>query len=387
MNLAWLAFALCTSHGLSHTITILSTMRRLAGPAAPPVSDPPGVTLIRPARGLDHDFERTMRSSFQLDYPRLQIIFCIEDDNDPAIPVLQGMIADYPSADATLLVGKDSFSPNPKLNNIAKGWNAATSDWIIVSDSNTLLPTDYVEALFAAWDSRTAVVSHVAMGIEPVGFAADLECAFLNTLQTRWILAAESAGLGFALGKSLMFRRDIVDRAGGLAALSREAAEDIAATKMARRMGLKAHLARRPIPQPLGRRGFADVWRRQIRWARLRRAGLPVGYRLELFLGGLMPISYATILAATGSAPVAFAIGYAAIWYGLEAALAKSAGWPLSIKSPLAWIVRDLMIPVVWVAGFSGNRFDWRGNAMTVSGIKQPVDRRNEGPEEVSADS
>jgi ceramide glucosyltransferase len=31
-------------------------------------------------------------------------------------------------------------------------------------------------------------------------------------------------------------------------------------------------LVDRPFPQPLGYRSAADVWRRQLRWARLRRA-------------------------------------------------------------------------------------------------------------------
>jgi ceramide glucosyltransferase len=53
-------------------------------------------------------------------------------------------------------------------------------------------------------------------------------------------------------------------------------------------------------------------------------------------------------------------------WYGSEAALAGVAGWPLNQWSLPAWIARDLMLPWLWVQGWVGDQFEWRGNAMTV---------------------
>jgi ceramide glucosyltransferase len=69
----------------------------------------------------------------------------------------------------------------------------------------------------------------------------------------------------------MLFRRDIVESAGGIRALASEAAEDAASTKLVRKSGLRVRLVDRPFPQPLGYRAAAEVWRRQIRWARLRR--------------------------------------------------------------------------------------------------------------------
>ena len=55
------------------------------------------------------------------------------------------------------------------------------------------------------------------------------------------------------------------------------------------------------------------------------------------------------------------------LWYGVEAALAKWAGWPLNVRSPLAWALRDLMLPWLWIQGWAGDSFEWRGNAMNVA--------------------
>jgi ceramide glucosyltransferase len=44
--------------------------------------------------------------------------------------------------------------------------------------------------------------------------------------------------------------------------------------------------------------------------------------------------------------------------------LAHAAGWQLSYRSPFAWMLRDLLLPVLWVASWTGNEFVWRGNVM-----------------------
>ncbi len=56
----------------------------------------------------------------------------------------------------------------------------------------------------------------------------------------------------------------------------------------------------------------------------------------------------------------------AVFWYALEAFLALISGWPINWRSPLAWMVRDAMLPFVWIRGWSRENFVWRGNAMSV---------------------
>jgi ceramide glucosyltransferase len=36
----------------------------------------------------------------------------------------------------------------------------------------------------------------------------------------------------------------------------------------------------------------------------------------------------------------------------------------LRARSPLAWMARDLLLPVIWLNGMIGNAFVWRGNQM-----------------------
>src|SRR5262249_52906684 len=52
----------------------------------------------------------------------------------------------------------------------------------------------------------------------------------------------------------------------------------------------------------------------------------------------------------------------------LEALLARAAGWPLTWRSPFAWLVRDLLIPLVWLRALTASGYEWRGNKNSLGG-------------------
>ena len=54
-----------------------------------------------------------------------------------------------------------------------------------------------------------------------------------------------------------------------------------------------------------------------------------------------------------------------------ETQLALGAGWRLTPLSPFAWLLRDLMLPVMFVNAWLANDFVWRGNAMDVTESNQ----------------
>ena len=140
-------------------------------------------------------------STFALDYPRYEILFCVASAKDPVVPLVERLIADHAGVQARLLIGDERISSNPKLNNVLKGWAAAAHDWIILADSNVLMPPNYIQRLFASWRDDTGLVASPPVGCRPDGFWAELECAFLNTYQARWQYAADALGFGFCSGQ------------------------------------------------------------------------------------------------------------------------------------------------------------------------------------------
>lgn len=366
----WAAFVFLAMAILVHiTTAAMAAVRiRRASARMPPANVPP-TSIVRPVCGLDPFDNITLGSTFRVEpESRLELLFCAAHERDAAVPLVRRLIAERPDVDARLLLGDDRSTSNPKLNNVIKGWDAARHGWVVIADSNVLMPPDYLGRLFAAMADDTGLVCSPPIGSRPLSFWAEVECAFLNTYQARWQLASDSAGLGFAQGKSMLWRREVLDRAGGIRALGIEIAEDAAATKVVRRDGLRVRLVGAPFEQPLGVRSCREVLARQVRWARLRRATFPGFYAPEVLTSSVGAMAAATVAAPLMGLEPGLAAGLvAALWFGSEAVLAKAAGWHLSLASPLAWMVRDVVLPAIWLKGWIGDGFTWRGNDMTVA--------------------
>ncbi|KAH0594537.1 hypothetical protein MHUMG1_07888 [Metarhizium humberi] len=134
-------------------IGIAAIFRHFSRAASPPVSsklaqDAPSITIIRPVKGLEPRLYECIASTFQQDYPadKLSVRLCVEDETDPAYPVLQRLVHDFPSFDAQVLVESrdpilhgtkgrvDNLGPNPKVRNISRAYREAKEGdiiWII----------------------------------------------------------------------------------------------------------------------------------------------------------------------------------------------------------------------------------------------------------------
>ncbi|MER8700084.1 ceramide glucosyltransferase [Mesorhizobium sp. M0207] len=353
---------------LSNLASILLASLKLKRPAriAPPANAPP-VSIVIPARGIEPFAEETLERAFSLDWPRYELIFCVAHADDPVVKPITAAMARFPAIRARLLVGDDRISGNPKLNNCVKGWEAAHYRWVILADSNVLMPSDYVQQLMAAWRHGTGLVCSTPIGSRPDGFWGEVECAFLNTLQARWQYAGEALGLGFAQGKSMLWNKPMLDANGGIRALAAEIAEDAAATKLVNGLGLRVNLVASPFEQPLGRRTLGEIWSRQARWARLRRVTFALFFAPEILIGAAPPLVLALIAAAdAGVSLPATAIAVLVAAYLPECALASAKGWQLSLRTIPAMMARDLMLPAIWARGWLSGAVDWRGNVMTI---------------------
>jgi ceramide glucosyltransferase len=369
MTMIYGAGALCLTILILHLVSIAVAAfhaRPRREPLAPPRSAP-GVSVVRPCCGIDNFCEETLASSFGLDYPRYELVFCVAEADDPVVPLIRGLIARHPEQPAQLIIGDEKVSANPKLNNCVRGWDAACYDWIILGDANVLMPRDYIQRLLASWRPNSGLVCSMPLGSHPTNLWAELECAFLNTFEARWQYCAEFFGFGFAQGKSMLARRDIIEAGGGIRALASDIIEDAAATKLVREQGLKVHLVDSPFQQPLGRRSFRDVWLRQLRWARTRRKTFALYYAPELFAGSFIPGIAATFVAVAldwSIATTLLALGI--VWYAPEVMLARANRWYDSWRMSFLCLLRDLMLPIIYIDAWCMNDFVWRGNAMTM---------------------
>lgn len=117
------------------------------------LEDVPHVTIIRPVKGLEPQLYECLAATFRQTYPlqKLTIYLCIASTSDPAFPVLQRLLADFPKFDAKLFVEEEdpnlsghggetnNLGPNPKIRNMSRAYREAKGEVIWIVDCNVWL--------------------------------------------------------------------------------------------------------------------------------------------------------------------------------------------------------------------------------------------------------
>jgi ceramide glucosyltransferase len=323
----------------------------------------PPVSIIVPTRETEPGFRHRLAEMASLDYPSYEIILASER---PEPGVAAAMAALPPERAARVRVSVDGVRHtfNPKVNVQVAAYRMAAHDLVLMTDDNVRAAPDRIDALLPYLAGKVGLVSAVALGVEPAGMVAEIEATFVNGYGARFLLAADRIGHPIAMGKTLLFRKSDLDRAGGILALAQGMAEDSVIRERLAAIGLETVLAPTPALQPLGRRRFATMFARQLRWMAARRWHTPFAFWTELVQGwplaGLAGGLAAEILLGGGFL-VALA-GTGLVWLALELACTRGLGWPLFWRYPLAWISRELLLPVMWVMTLTKRTVAWRGN-------------------------
>ncbi len=328
----------------------------------------PPVSIVRPVCGLETYSELTLRSTFELDYPDYEVLFCVQKKNDPIIPLLEKLVAGQPEGRGRILIGDDPISPNPKLNNCFKGWQAAKHQFIVLADSNVLAPKDYLQQMLVRFTPTVGLVCSPPLGVMPEGVLARLECSLPELLpgalailrrrgrrrlrpgQEHDVAARDRRGggrhSGPGFGNRRGRRRDQAcarrrhDRHAGGSPLRPTArpAHACAPSTSGRRAGLACAA---PASRPCMRRKSSPA---------SSCPSLAGAYAARDF--GFEPWTVVALVVAAFVIP--------------EYIVNRLLRWPGSLWSPLGYIFRDLLFAVIWIDGWLGDDFVWLGNSMTV---------------------
>src|ERR1700736_4222316 len=137
MRTGWrIALLLVAAAPLAYYVTaILAAVRffRRERPPTLPVYTPP-VSLLKPVRGVDFGSYENFASFCRQDYPNYEILFAVNDDGDPAVPMIRQIIAEFPERRIRLLVGAEHFGANRKVNKLARLAREAQNEMLVLTD-------------------------------------------------------------------------------------------------------------------------------------------------------------------------------------------------------------------------------------------------------------
>jgi len=66
----------------------------------------PGVSILRPLKGLDTNLYENLESTFIQEYPNFEILFSVADENDQALFIVRELITKYPQVKAEIVIGE-----------------------------------------------------------------------------------------------------------------------------------------------------------------------------------------------------------------------------------------------------------------------------------------
>ena len=342
--------------------------------AALPTSAP-GVTILKSLKGLDPGMLDAFRSHCCQDYAgNFELLFGVSSLNDPAVPAVERLRAEFPHVDIGLIACPERLGTNGKVSTLFQLAIHARYDYLLINDSDITVSPRYVERVMDCFakqkshpsqpSARVGMVTALYRGrahgtfgsrLEALGIASDF---MPSVLVSRMI----EGSLKYGLGSTLAVRRDALDEAGGLLALVDQLADDhqmgVRLVKAGYSIALSPEVVETAIPA-YNWRGFID---HQLRWARTVRDASPGGYTGLIFTHGL---SWAMLnLIASGFSPLSLWLFAMSFFLRLTQAMTVGAE-VLGDRQvlPSLWLLpfRDAVQMGIWITGFAGNTIIWRG--------------------------
>ncbi len=328
-------------------------------------SEPP-ITILKPLRGVDSALEANLRSFFEQDYPRFDIVFGVEGAADPVLPLLERLRAQYPHVPTRLVVHEGGGALNPKVRNLLAMLSAGAHDVVVISDANIRVTSSYLRRAVATLEvPGTGLVTHPIAGVGDDTWGARVEQSYLSTQVIAGIaVSQELLGHAAVIGKSMMFRRSTLDRLGGLESLSNVLAEDYVMGRMFQHGGYRVALADDAVINTCAGGSLSAAWDRMVRWSMLRARVQPLAYVLEPVSSPLMILGMSPLLFERWLWPAAAALLLMSV---RDAAAARRVGhrlrWDDVALSPL----RELMWLSAWFVALGRRHVEWRGRRLRVS--------------------
>ena len=340
---------------------------RRAPDDAVPITLPP-ISILKPIKGADENLAKNLATFFSLQYPEFEIIFSVAESSDPAIGIVERLIQTHPNIDAKLVIGQRDFGPNPKVNNLVLPYRAARFETVLISDSNVVVTPNYLHRLVSKLKPGVGLVTAVVAGRFPRGLGGFLEADYLNTFYARWMHIGAGFGFPLVVGKSMFFRKETLERFGGLNTMANYIAEDYMTGQAMRRLGLRVEMMDEPVVQNIGRHSFRDFWMRHIRWGRIRKSHAPFGFLFEPVMSlWLSAVIGAWAFHGAWGIPVRpFLLGYTLFWFFLDMLLVIKMETKINLRTLWSWALREIIAPVQWIHIASGNTVQWRGIRLRV---------------------
>jgi ceramide glucosyltransferase len=350
--------------GSLFSVLTTGAVARFMGRSLPELNAPaPPVTLLKPICGLEKGLEARLRSACTQAYQTYQVIFCVQRSDDPALPILNRLQAEFGPERVDVVVESEQVGPNRKVNNLLGAIPRVRHDVLVISDSDVELRPDYLRAITAPLaDPRVGAACTVWKNAAADKVHEKMELLTINAdFMPSVIFAEVTEAAIFCLGPSIAVRRATLDRMGGFEALADYLAEDFEIGRRVWALGERMVLVPYVVDAVVDLRSWRHWWAHQVYWDQNTRAANPIGF-FATILTKAVPFALLFAL-VSGLDPTGLGVlaGTIALRLATAAAILVRLGDREGLAA-LGWLpLRDLAGLATWAYAFTQRTVEWRG--------------------------
>jgi ceramide glucosyltransferase len=324
----------------------------------------PDVSILKPLHGSEPGLLENLASFCSQDYPgRIQIIFGVQDPNDPAVAVVERLRSGEVARDLDLVIETKVHGLNRKVSNLVNMAPVIRHDVIVIADSDIRVDRNYLSRVIAALQRANGGVTCLYSGVPGTGVWARLCALAINAHFLPSVVVGLRLGRARpCFGSTVALRRETLSEVGSFTAFLDCLADDYAIGEALRARGYTIAIPPFAVSHMCTQTSLRELWRHELRWARTIRSIDPAGYAGSIIAHPL-PWALLAIVVGAPSAAVLPAVGIALLAIGCRMALLRRVEQGYGLPPQSYWLVpaRDLLSFAVLVTSFLGWNVSWKG--------------------------
>ena len=323
----------------------------------------PPISNLKPVRGLDPDAYENFASFCRQDYPEYEVIFCVTDQTDRSVPVIQRLMREFPEGKIRLLYSAGHTAINDKVAKLRLMEREAQYEYLVINDSDVRVNSQYLRTVIDPFrDPKVGGVTCFYVSSREGSFVEKLQTiGMISDFYAGVLVAWQLDGVRFALGPTMVSTKQRVRAFGGFQVLENRPADDLLFGRLIAEQGVEVKLLPYAVETVPDFRGVGELLAKRLRWMTVMRAMRPWGHFGLLFTWGLPWTTLAVLAHPT------LLVGLA--YWGLYLVFRLATTWLIGIhglKQERLWIkmplipLWDAVAFLIWVVSFARTSIRWR---------------------------
>jgi ceramide glucosyltransferase len=313
------------------------------------------------------------------DYPEYQIVFGVRDPQDPSIPIVRQLIADFPQVDISLIISSRTIGTNLKVSNLENMLTQVKYEHVVIVDSDIRVGTDYLRTIIPPLSGK-------GVGLVTCPYRSGQALNWPTLLESLWIttefmpsvfVANRLEGMRYALGATMVTTRQRLCEIGGFPAMADHLADDYILGHLVWKRGEEVRLVNYVVETFQPPVSFLSMLKHRVRVSRGIRACRPWGHFGLVLTYGTALCLLNVIVSQASLVSLAFlstgiALRLASVWligaHWLKDKILRRHFWLVPVS--------DLLTFIVWILSYAGRKVEWRGGLFELGEDGKLVHRR-----------